>query len=202
MREQVLLTEVLDEVRKLLPFALLGFDTDNDSVFLNETVQAYCGQASVEFTRCRPYRKNDQVFVEQKNGAVVRRIVGYRRLEGLSAAAVLANLYRSVRLFVNFFQPSFKLAEKSREGALVRKRYHSPATPYQRVLPDPRVSETVRARLEATYAVLDPVCLLQEIRASQQRLVELADGIDSTEQPAITAPTLDAFLTGAAHGVA
>jgi hypothetical protein len=70
-----------------------------------------------EFTRCRPYRKNDQAHVEQKNGAVVRRIVGYRRLEGLTAAAALGELYRTVRLFVNFFQPSFKLAEKDREGA-------------------------------------------------------------------------------------
>src|SRR3954467_2103136 len=124
VREQRLLTEVLGEVRKLLPIPLLGFDTDNDTVFLNETVQAYCANAGVAFTRCRPYRKNDQAFVEQKNGAVVRRIVGYRRLEGLEAAAVLAELYRSVRLFVNHFQPSFKLAAKSRDGAKVRKRYH------------------------------------------------------------------------------
>jgi len=129
VREQVLVTEVVDEIRKVLPFGLLGFDTDNDSAFMNETVRDYCAAAGVEFTRCRPYRKNDQAFVEQKNGAVVRRIVGYRRLEGLEAAAALAGLYRSVRLFVNFFQPSFKLAEKSRDGAVVKKRYHPPATP-------------------------------------------------------------------------
>ena len=125
VREQVLMTEVLNEVRRVLPFPLLGFDTDNDTAFLNETVRDYCVAAGVTFTRCRPYRKNDQAHVEQKNGAVVRRIVGYRRLEGLEAAAALAELYRSVRLFVNFFQPSFKLAEKSRDGAVVRKRYHT-----------------------------------------------------------------------------
>ncbi len=129
-REQKLLSEVLTELRRLLPFELLGFDTDNDSVFMNETVRDYCRDAGIEFTRCRPYRKNDQAFIEQKNGAVVRRIVGYRRLEGLEAAAALAQLYSTVRLFVNFFQPSFKLAEKERDGARVRKRYHPPATPY------------------------------------------------------------------------
>ena len=129
VREQRLLTEVLGEARKLMPFPLLGFDTDNDSVFMNETVQVYCKQAGVVFTRCRPYRKNDQAWVEQKNGAIVRHMVGYRRFEGLEAAATLAELYRSVRLFVNFFQPSFKLADKEREGAKVRKRYHPPATP-------------------------------------------------------------------------
>ncbi len=100
---------VLGELRKLLPFALLGFDTDNDRVFMNETVRDYCQAAGVQFTRCRPYRKNDQAWVEQKNGAVVRHSVGYRRYEGLDAAAALARLYASLRLFVNFFQPSFKL---------------------------------------------------------------------------------------------
>ena len=83
VREQVLVTEVLDEIRKVLPIAALGFDTDNDSVFMNETVRDYCAAAGLEFTRCRPYRKNDQAHAEQKNGAVVRRIVGYRRYQGL-----------------------------------------------------------------------------------------------------------------------
>ena len=129
VREQRLLTEVLGEMRKLLPFALLGLDTDNDSVFMNETVRDYCLAAGIEFTRCRPYRKNDQAWVEQKNGSVVRRTVGYRRFEGLEAATVLARLYAALRLFVNFFQPSFKLAAKARDGAKVTKRYHPPATP-------------------------------------------------------------------------
>jgi hypothetical protein len=196
VREQVLVTEVLDEVRRVLPFPLLGFDTDNDTAFLNETVRDYCTAAGVEFTRCRPYRKNDQAHVEQKNGAVVRRIVGYRRLEGLEAAATLAELYRSVRLFVNFFQPSFKLAEKSREGAVVRKRYHAPATPYQRLLEDPRVAEEVRAHLRSTASDLDPVRLLRDIRDVQQRLVEIADRTGVGEHAAPTRPTLEEFLKG------
>jgi hypothetical protein len=111
-------------MREWMPFALLGFDTDNDSVFMNETVKTYCEEAGLAFTRCRPYRKNDQAWVEQKNGAVVRRAVGYRRYEGLDAAAALARLYASLRLFVNFFQPSFKLAAKARDGAQIRKKYH------------------------------------------------------------------------------
>jgi len=196
VREQKLLTEVLGELCKLMPFLLLGFDTDNDSVFMNETVRDYCKEAGVEFTRCRPYRKNDQAWVEQKNGAVVRRIVGYRRFEGLEAAAMLAQLYRSARLFVNFFQPSFKLAEKAREGAKVRKRYHKPATPYQRLLADPRTSEAVRRRIEAMHASLDPVRLLQEIRTAQQQLAEIADRPVEGEAAAPTAPTLEQFLYG------
>lgn len=196
VREQVLVTEVLDEVRRVLPFALLGFDTDNDTAFMNETVRDYCAAAGAEFTRCRPYRKNDQAFVEQKNGAAVRRMVGYRRLEGLEAAAALAELYRSARLFVNFFQPSFKLAEKSRDGAVVRKRYHAPATPCQRMLAHGRVPEEAKARLRAMHAALDPVRLLRAIRAAQERLVEIADRAPGEARAAPAAPTLEAFLAG------
>ena len=109
VREQTMLIEALKELGKLIPFAVLGFDSDNDSVFMNDTVRGYCQAERITFTRCRPYRKNDQAWVEQKNGAIVRRAVGYRRYEGLEAAAALARLYRSLRLFVNFFQPSFKI---------------------------------------------------------------------------------------------
>ena len=196
VREQRLLIEVLSEMRKLLPFALLGLDTDNDSVFMNETVRDYCLAAGVEFTRCRPYRKNDQAWVEQKNGSVVRRTVGYRRFEGLEAAAVLARLYGAMRLFVNFFQPSFKLAAKARDGAKVTKRYHAPATPCERLIADARTNEEIRRRLATQQSTLDPVRLLQEVRAAQQELVRLADTpvLDDATPP--TAPTLERFLSG------
>ncbi len=196
VREQGLLTEVLTELRKLLPFDLLGFDTDNDSVFMNETVRDYCQAAGIAFTRCRPYRKNDQAWVEQKNGAVVRRIVGYRRFEGLEAAAALAKLYATTRLFVNFFQSSFKLAEKARDGAKVRKRYHPAATPFQRLIADPRSPEETKSRLHAVYATLDPVALLREVRSVQQQLVEIADAPMTTDAARPATPTLDQFLAG------
>jgi hypothetical protein len=162
---------------------------------MNETVRDYCQAAGIAFTRCRPYRKNDQAFVEQKNGAVVRRIVGYRRLEGWAAAAALARLYATVRLFVNFFQPSFKLAGKEREGARVRKRYHPPATPCERLLADPRTPEAVRDRVEALRASLDPVRLLSEMRAAQQALVAIADQ-DAERSAAVDALSIETFLAG------
>jgi hypothetical protein len=196
VREQKLLTEVLSAVRKRMPFALLGFDTDNDSVFMNETVKSYCDEAGLVFTRCRPYRKNDQAWVEQKNGAVVRRTVGYRRYEGLDAAAALGRLYSSLRLFVNFFQPSFKLAEKKRDGAKVKKKYHPPATPYQRLLADVRTSEDVRCRVMAIHASLDPVELLRSIRAVQRDLVEIADRPVTDDATPPSEPTVEQFLAG------
>ena len=196
VREQVLLTRVLDEVRKAMPFPLLGFDTDNDSVFMNETVRAYCADAGVEFTRCWPYRKNDQAWVEQKNGSVVRRTVGYRRYEGIEAASVLARLYKSMRFYVNHFQPSFKLAGKEREGSKVRKRYHKPATPYARLIAHERTTDDLRRSLAAVHATLDSVALLRDIRAMQGELVSLADrpAPDNTAPP--TAQSLEQFLSG------
>jgi len=94
VREQRLLNEVMTALRPALPFPLLGFDTDNDSVFMNQTIKDWCEAAQVMFTRSRPYRKNDQAHVEQKNGAILRRMVGYRRYAGIDAAAELACLYR------------------------------------------------------------------------------------------------------------
>ncbi|MDX0993325.1 ISNCY family transposase, partial [Sinorhizobium medicae] len=193
VREQTLLSSVLTEMRKQLPFALLGLDTDNDTVFMNETLKAYCDAASIVFTRCRPYRKNDQAFVEQKNGAVVRRMVGYRRFEGLEAATLLAKLYRSARLFVNFFQPSFKLIAKQRDGARVRKTYSPPATPHQRLIADARTSDAVRSRLQEIYAGLDPVLLLRDIRALQERLAALADTPPAMRTDGVAQP-IDLFL--------
>ena len=128
--------------------------------------------------------------MEQKNGSVVRRIVGYHRYEGVEAAATLAELYRSVRLFVNFFQPSFKLLEKQRNGAIVKKLYSSPATPHQRLLSDARTAVEVRDRVMRMSKPLDPVKLLRDIRAGQQRLADIAhQGTPSTE-----APDIESFL--------
>jgi hypothetical protein len=109
----------------------------------------------------------------------------------------LGFLDAAARLFVNFFQPSFKLAEKHRDGARVHKRYHSPRTPYQRLLDDPRTSDATRAYLREVFAALDPVRLLRDIRAAQQRLVALADARDaSTVSTEPAAPLLEAFLSG------
>jgi hypothetical protein len=126
---------------------------------------------------------------------IVRRIVGYRPFEWLVAATALAELYATVRLFVDFSQPSFKLAEKHRDGARVHTRYHKPPTPSQRLLTDARTTDDVREAVRVVYATLDPVRLLCDMRAGQQRLVEIADAPgDSVE--AGNVPALDMFLTG------
>jgi hypothetical protein len=165
-----LVVEALKRAQSLFPWLLRGVDFDNDSAFMNEVVVPWCRGQKLEVTRSRAYKKNDQAFVEQKNGSVVRRLMGYGRFDGVETARVMARLYAAARLYVNFFQPSFKLKEKRREGAKVIKRYHSPLTPYERALAHPKLAETVKKGLREQYRTLDPVALLADIRAAQEEL--------------------------------
>lgn len=186
-RDGSLIAEAIKRAQSLFPWLLRGVDFDNDSAFMNEVVIPWCREQKLEVTRSRAYRKNDQAFVEQKNGAVVRRLMGYGRFDGAETARVMARLYAAARLYVNFFQPSFKLKEKRREGAKVIKRYHDPCTPYERALAHPMVAEAVKERLRAQYRTLDPVALLAEIRSAQE---ELGNRIDRRAGAALpnTAP--------------
>ena len=197
VREATLVVEAITRVRATLPFRLRGVDTDNGSEFLNETLLAYCTATEIELTRSRPYHKNDQAWVEQKNGAVVRRLVGYRRLEGLAGAEALTRLYAASRLFVNFFQPSFKLKEKIRTGSRVTKRYHAPETPCARLLASDAIPEATKQRLRAAAVALDPLRLLDDIRTMQNLITDLALG----QARHVVTPRnadLDLFLRGLA----
>jgi hypothetical protein len=174
-RDGSLVVEAMKHVRSLFPWLLRGVDFDNDSAFMNDVVVPWCREQKLEVTRSRAYKKNDQAFVEQKNGAVVRRLMGYGRFDGVETARVMARLYAAARLYVNFFQPSFKLREKRREGAKVIKRYHPPSTPCERALAHPKVAAAVKTRLREQYRTLDPVALLAEIRAVQEELGNRVD---------------------------
>ena len=176
VRDSSLVINGVESLEAGLPFPLQGLDADNGSEFLNEALILHCAARGLEFTRSRPYHKNDQAWIEQKNGAVVRRFVGYRRLEGIAATEALGRLYRLVRLFVNFFQPSFKLREKVRIGSRVVKRYHPPQTPYARLLTTEVLPEAVRVRLREIADKLDPLDLLNRIRRTQEELALLSQG--------------------------
>jgi hypothetical protein len=140
------------------------------------------------------YKKNDQAWVEQKNGSIVRRLVGYGRLSGLDARNALAQLYASSRLYINFFQPSFKLQSKKRDSARVHKVYFAPATPCDRLLAHDGVEPLVKEKLKAQFKDLDPVRLLQEMRTAQQILSELAAHGVRTEAVPTDASDVVVFL--------
>jgi hypothetical protein len=194
-RDSSLVVETLERIRLGLPFALGALDVDNGTEFVNERLIEYCLSHGIELTRSRPYRKNDQAWIEQKNGAVVRKLLGYRRFEGLGAARAIMRLYGASRLFVNFFQPSFKRAAKHREGAQVSKRYHPPQTPCERLLQAENIPVVAKTKLREIECALDPLKLLEEIRAVQAHLTALADG---KQPPSATAEPADlaAFVAG------
>jgi hypothetical protein len=192
-REQSLVVAGLEALFRQIPFAVKGIDSDNDGAFINETLVAFCKRENLEFTRSRAYRKNDQAWIEQKNGAVVRRIVGHERFSGVLAGQALAHLYQTTHLYVNYFQPSFKLREKIRSGAKVRRIYHPPATPCERLLMHPSVAEEIKERLRAQRQQLDPLELLHHIREGQTALAALVSEESSREGPGRT--TLDQFLS-------
>jgi Integrase core domain len=173
-RSQQTVSEAIVQVRQALPFPLLGLDSDNGSEFINDNLFRYCLAEQITFTRSRPYKKNDQAHVEQKNWTHVRQFVGYGRFEGSAAQQALATLYQPFRLYMNFFQPTLKLLDKEQVGTHVRKHYDTAKTPYQRVLDAPEVSQQTKDQLRLLYESLNPVALLRQ-------LDHLRDGLWSLE---------------------
>ncbi len=176
--------DAIQQMRRRLPFDLLGLDSDNGAEFINNQLLRYCTQEGLTFTRSRPGRKNDNCFVEQKNWSIVRRFSGYARYEGQEACDELNNLYRVVSLYVNHFMPSMKLVEKVRDGSRVTKRYDKPQTPYARVLNSLHVPTAVKTRLRKEHAQLNPAELKREIARIQKRLQKLAIRLRSGLTPA------------------
>ncbi len=190
-REQSMVVEGLEAIARQLPFQVLGIDSDNDSAFINETLVQYCAKRGIEFTRSRAYRKNDQAWIEQKNGSVVRRFTGHDRYSGRIAGQTMVHLYKAVRLYVNYFQPSFKLLEKLRDGAKTIKRYSPPSTPCDRLMQDDTITAQTKEELSEYRARLDPVALLRSIPEAQSALA----AISSPEpQEGVSTESLERFL--------
>jgi hypothetical protein len=166
--------EAIINIEARLPFMLLGLDSDNDSAFINAHLQRYCEDKQITFTRSRPYRKNDNCFVEQKNYSVVRKAVGYMRYDRAEELESLNVLYRYLRLYVNFFQPVMKLKEKTRIGSKVKKRYDTARTPFQRVLESKHIDSVIKRKLKRQYEKLNPAELKRNITKLQNKLMELA----------------------------
>ena len=160
--------------QELLPFPLLGIDTDNGSEFINHDLMKFCEENKITFTRSRAYRKNDQAHVEEKNGSVVRRIIGYDRFEGRAAWEALSEVYCVLRLYVNFFQPSLKLLSKTRCGARVTKKYDTAKTPHQRAITMENIDHRIKDALNEQYDRLDPVDLLAKLETLQSKLFNYA----------------------------
>ncbi|MGC8894256.1 MAG: hypothetical protein ACP5QG_05350 [candidate division WOR-3 bacterium] len=158
----------------------MGIDSDNDKAFINDQLGRYAEEEGIEFTRCRPYHKNDQAHIEQKNWSCVRRFFGYIRIDTQRGVDLMNYLYRGpLRYYINFFQASKRCIAKIREGSRVKKVYEAPKTPYQRLMERDDVPQETKEALTEIYLSLNPVDLLVEIH----RVLELLGIHGGWEEP-------------------
>lgn len=175
-KAQVHVFHALQDIQAHLPFALLGIDSDNGSEFINNNLFDYCTQHHITFTRARAYRKNDNCFVEQKNWTHVRQQVGYARYDSPAELEALNELYGYLGPYMNFFLPQMRLVEKTRQGAIVRRRHDRPTTPYRRILESKQIPEKTKRGLRRRYLDLNPAELKRQIARCQARLLKLNRG--------------------------
>ena len=156
--------DALDRARKRMPFSWIHVHPDNDSSFINWHLFSYCEAEGIEFSRSRPYKKNDNNFVEQKNSTHIRAVIGHLRYDTEKELEIINSLYRSeLRLYKNFFQPVMKLKEKIRDKGKVHRKYDTPRTPYQRLMESERIPEETKEKLTKFYQSLNPAELKRKI---------------------------------------
>lgn len=175
-RSMVVTARSIDSARRRFPLAWKEIHSDNDSTFINAQLFAYTQKEKIHFSRSRPYHKNDNCFVEQKNNTHVRKAFGHRRYDTPEELAIINDLYHGAwRLYKNFFQPVIKLAQKKRIKGHVVRRYDKPLTPYQRVMRSAVISTEIKQALQTQYASLNPAQLRREIDAAFKRLKKIYD---------------------------
>ena len=200
-RSQVATKEGMDRIRRRLPFRILEIHPDNDSRMINDLLWSYCQNARIRMSRSRPYKKNDNAWVEQRNWTHVRKVVGYRRLDTAGELSILQELYGRFTVYKNFFQPTMKLAEKVRTGGKIHRKYDEPKTPYQRLIESGQISATARKRLTAEYESLNVAQLRRQIEELQNRLFQQLDNKNRAEPSAPKRRGPSIRVGGAAHAI-
>jgi hypothetical protein len=183
-RNQQATKEGMEAIRQRVPFRILEIHPDNDSGMVNDLLWAYCKSAGIKMSRSRPYKKNDNAWVEQRNWTHVRKVVGYQRLDTTGELRVLRELYQQLRLYKNFFQPTMKLKSKTRVGGKIQRQYDQPRTPYQRLLESHQLSIQANQQLRDQYESLNAAKLRRNIEQLQQRLFELVEA----KEPSLIPP--------------
>ena len=166
---------------------LHGLDSDTGSEFINRPLFSYCRREGITFTRRRAGKKNDSAHVEQKNGAIIRHLIGYDRYASKAAYAQLARVYRLVRLHANFFQPVQRLVAKHREGARLRRWHDRAQTPFQRLIAADVLTPAAQEDLHALYRRLNPLQLRRDIDAALATLWRLTARDAAPDAPALRA---------------
>jgi len=166
----------IEEIASALPFVLKGLDSDNGSEFINMHLLRYCKERGIQLTRGRPYKKNDNAHIEQKNWTHVRKLLGWQRYDTAGVLEAMNDLYRNeLRWWMNYFQPTVKLLHKERIGSKVKRVYDAPKTPLDRVLELPKITKAVKAALLRDRKGLDPFVLAAQIDLKLRAIAALAN---------------------------
>src|SRR5579859_6325098 len=175
-KEQTAVQQALDEIAGMLPFRLLGLDSDNGSEFINWHLKAWCERQHIQLMRGRPYKKDDNAHIEQKNWTHVRKLLGWERYDTQNAVAAMNDFYRrELRLWLNLYLPSVKLMKKVRVGSKLRRVYDAPKTPFERVVASQQGDAKQLSILKELQRSLDPIQLAKVIDRKLQRIYELAN---------------------------
>ena len=193
--------EAMKEIEQALPFKLVGIDSDNGSEFINYHLKAFCDQKKIQFTRGRPYKKDDNAHIEQKNWTHVRKIFGYLRYDSEPARQAMNDLYQNeLRTLQNLFLPSMKLISKTRVGSKLKRRYDKPQTPLDRVAACPQADPLKITALKKLRDASDPFALAKTLDQKLQRIYQLANQRVSPT-PQLPQPTPKPLTAAERHAV-
>lgn len=191
VRSQHATKDGLDQIRPRFPFRILELHPDNDSALVNDLLWDWCRDRRIRMSRSRPYKKNDNAWVEQKNWTHVRKLVGYRRFDTTTEMRLLNEIYGLLRLYKNFCLPTIKLVSKVRDGGRIKRVYDKPRTPYQRLLESGQISRKDREQLRSIYEKLNPADLKRRIDQLRGQLEAASAGkTDVIRKPAQRGPNL------------
>jgi len=184
-KSQIAVLGAMQEIEQALPFKLLGIDSDNGSEFINYHLKTFCDQNKIQFTRGRPYKKDDNAHIEQKNWTHVRKIFGYLRYDSAPAQRTMNELYQNeLRILQNLFLPSMKLIKKTRVGSKLKRRYDKPQTPLERLLHCPQADPVKTQELKRLHDKTDPFELAKRLEQKLERLYQMANHrISPSPQP-------------------
>jgi hypothetical protein len=200
-RSQLATKEGLDRIRRRLPFRILEIHPDNDSGMINDLLWGYCKKARIRMSRSRPYKKNDNAWVEQRNWTHVRKVVGYRRMDTAGELAILRELYECFTAYKNFFQPTMKLVEKVRVEGKIHRKYDRPKTPYQRLIESGQISAAARKVLMAQYESLNVAALRRRVEELRNQLFDHLSAKNGTVPSARKRHGPGIRVGGAAHAI-
>jgi hypothetical protein len=175
-KSEVGVLNAMQDIQQALPFKLLGIDSDNGSEFINYHLKTFCDQNTIQFTRGRPYKKDDNAHIEQKNWTHVRKIFGYERYDSRQTLEIINDLYRNeLRILQNLFLPSLKLLEKTRIGSKLKRRYDKPQTPLERLLNCPQANPAKIQQLKNLRDGTDPFALAKCLEQKLERIYQMAN---------------------------